>query len=124
MEILVAISRIMELKIVQWLMLSIIALLLVAYLFLSLKHNSLKLESSLRETELLKLSEATTIQNVKIQEMTLKFEQQQKTMKESIAQASKIALESQKNMKAILSYEFSDNCSSSLKEAVELVQTK
>ena len=105
-------------------MLSIIALLLVAYLFLSLKHNSLKLESSLRETELLKLSEATTIQNVKIQEMTLKFEQQQKTMKESIAQASKIALESQKNMKAILSYEFSDNCSSSLKEAVELVQTK
>ena len=112
----------MDLKIVQWLMLSSIALLLVGSGVLYFKNKTLELNLSMKETELLKLSEATTLQNAKITELGLKYEQQQKTMKESIAQASKIALESQKNMKAILSYEFSDDCSSSLKEAVDLVQ--
>jgi len=122
MEVLVTINKIMDLKIVQWLMLSSIALLLVGSGVLYFKNKTLELNLSMKETELLKLSEATTLQNAKITELGLKYEQQQKTMKESIAQASKIALESQKNMKAILSYEFSDDCSSSLKEAVDLVQ--
>lgn len=117
-------NKLLDLRLVQYALLLISIILITFTFYLSVKVKTIELISEKRKNAVTELEFNLTNQNAKIVDYNDKLKVQETNLKVAQTQAAKIALESNKTLQGILEYEFSSDCDSGVKEALNFVRNK
>jgi hypothetical protein len=122
MSVLVVINKILDIKIVQWALLGLVACLLGVLLYTQIRYNGLKLSYALLETKYAKVSTALDIQNSKIDELNKITEQYQIQLKVSQQNETKLNKLNEENKLKLKSFQFKPNSTCEEKVNQTLIQ--
>lgn len=120
--LLTTINNLLDLKLVQWLLLFSICGIMGTLVVICFRYNALRLEHAFLQTEVAKTASALQVQNKAILEASELARKIQDRYDKKASEASKIALQSQKNLQSILDIDFSSECGEAVKQALVLVQ--
>ena len=117
--VLIAINKILDIKLVQWALLVIVATVIP---FLSLKMYWYKYDNALLRSTAADLGSAIQIQNRAIQEVGREAQAFKENYEQKNKEAAKIALEGQKTLQKLLDMPLSGTCDEKVKQAASLVK--
>ena len=120
--ILTTINNLLDIKMVQWMLMFYILVITVTFGVYCIRYNALRLEHSFIQVELAKTASAIQVQNKAIQEASELAQKIQDRYDKKAAEASKIALESNKTLQGILSYDFTGECSQNVSQALVIAK--
>lgn len=123
MEILAIINKILDVKIVQWFLLTTCAIFIATLIYKEIQYRSLQLEHALLKTTTADLSNALFIQNKAIKELEERTIEFKENYLQKQREASKIALETNNILKGIPTIGFTKDCSENLNLGLEYVRT-
>ena len=106
---LTVISKIMDIKIVQWAMLILIVCLIVAGVVFQFRYNGLKLSHALLESKYSKLDASVEVQNAKINEANKAYEQYKLNYEQAKQEGERISKINRSNELKLKSFQFKPN---------------
>jgi len=106
---LTAISKVMDIKIVQWVMLGLIICLTGGLIFTQIRYSGLKLDHALLEVKYTKLDSAVAIQNKAIEDANKVTKQYQVQAQQAAQNADKLNKLNEANKLKLKSFQFKPN---------------
>lgn len=124
MEILTIISKILDLKLVQWLLLATVIILTATAIVDWFRYTTLRAEYAFVESKLAENASALKIQNEAVKRMAEQADLQEKVMQQAVNKASKIAVENKKVLDGITDYKLKGvTCDDKVRSAFTLIST-
>lgn len=123
-EVLAIINKFLDLKIVQWILLSTQIASMVAIIVIGLKFNLLKVEHAFLQAETAKLAEGVKTQNAKIEELGKQAEVYLKNYVDASKKSQEVQASTAKSLKAIAEYTFDGDCTTNVNTALGIIQGK
>lgn len=110
MEILVIINKILDLKIVQWGLLTLLVILLAGQVWFGIKYNGLRLNNAILKSDNANINAALVVQNEAIRKSGEEFKQREEGIKQAGVRSQKVAIEAQANLKRVLDIQWEGSC--------------
>jgi hypothetical protein len=119
---LLAINRLLDLKIVQWGLLVLCGMMIIGAVVAGIKYQALRIENGLLKIEVAKSAEVLHDQNRKIKEADDAARAFQENALAANKRAAQVALETSKALKSLAEYSFEGDCSTQAATALELIK--
>ena len=123
MQILVVINKLLDLKIVQWVLLALVIMQILSNVWFGIKYNALRLDNALLKSTAADLGAAIHIQNTEILKGTKAFADQKDVMDGAIKEAGRIAKESKEILKGIKNITLKGTCDEKVKQSLDLINS-
>jgi hypothetical protein len=121
-EIFAVINKILDLKIVQWALLTLCVALLASSIWGTLKYNALRLENALLKTTVADFGSAIQIQNRAIQEVGEEAKAYKANYEQANKRAAQIAIEGQKTLQDLMNTPLVGTCDQKVTQSLGMLQ--
>lgn len=121
---LVALNKILDIKLVQYILVAILLALSGYSTYLVFKNKTISLISQQRKVALQEVENNMFLQNQKIIEQNKELDARKVKLEAAQQIASKIALESNKTLQGILGYTFTGDCEDQVEQTLSLIRSK
>ena len=122
MSIITTINLLLDNKIIQWVLLTLVIGCIILSGILGVYYYGLKLENAILSKQYTTVSSALEVQNQAVLQMAKQTQLAEENLKQAVNKASKIALETQTILKPIQEYKYTGSCDEKVSQALELIQ--